>query len=667
MKTKKILAFILSLCMVFGMTAIAASAANEVPQIGIILFSNDSSTTDSSNDALAVYVDGELEYVIEETFNENVTSPADFFKYIPYDEGKSYVFKYIPSQNSNECTVIIVLAGENGFESGDSDVLFIKEDMSEYSTMETVLELNTADYSALDEAMKRVPAYFENYSAQSVANLVTAFKGIKRMLPKSKQADVDAMTAAVNAALDGLAELETPVPNGVINLGGTEEGVGKVIQILDGKYSQAEVDLPINLEVGNDSIAWCQYEYTGKYTVINSALNLVTDGAQIAIGDNRTEVTCDIDFVNVEMLASMYSVAIAKEATASVGFIGNNTFSANVFNEYEIISPAPFSVMNGGKLKIKKESTGTLLAFGGYGGAAIGGCLPVSETDESAAEIQIDGGKIFAIGRGGAAAIGSSYNLDLGKITINGGDIYAVSFGGGAAIGSGLNGKGGTIKINGGNITALNTDKSMCGAAIGTSSSVQALDLIEINGGNIVAGSKFGKYVIGDADYTDGTRVVVNGGNIFPSETNSSAAILLVTAKEGGYIEINGGTFAAEDVYKTSPETVRNSAGTALVKKTVTVDKELVGESVKITLSDGSGLVVTPNCESFAIYAPESVTVSSAVLESADTPDDPADEPDDPADEPDGGFSLLDFFRSIINWFISIFRAIINFFAGLFA
>lgn len=165
MKTKKILAFILSLCMVFGMTAIAASAANEVTQIGIILSSNDSSTTDSSNDALAVYVDGELEYVIEETFNENVTSPADFFKYIPYDEGKSYVFKYIPSQNSDECTVIIVLAGENGFESGASDVVFIKEDMSEYSTMETVLELNTADYSALDEAMKSVPAYLENYKA----------------------------------------------------------------------------------------------------------------------------------------------------------------------------------------------------------------------------------------------------------------------------------------------------------------------------------------------------------------------------------------------------------------------------------------------------------------------------------------------------------------------
>lgn len=664
MKTKKILAFILSLCMVFGMTAIAVSAANEVTeeltQIGILLSSNDSSTKESSNDALAVYVDGELEYVIEETYNENMTSPSDFFKYIPYDESKSYVFKYIPSENPEQCGVIIVLTGESGFEPGTPEVALVKEDMSEYSTMETILELNTADYSALDEAMKRVPAYLENYSAQSVENLVTAFKGIKRMLPKSKQADVNAMTAAVNAAVDGLAELETPVPNGVINLGGMREGVARGIQIINDGYSQNEFDLPVDYEHGNRIHTSFNYKYTGKYTVINSNLNFVTNIAQIGIGDNNNAFTCDIDFVNVEIITSDTVVGIADKATASVGFIGNNTFGTDVFNENDTVSYAPISIINGGKLKIKEESAGTLLAFGGYGGAAIGACIPMSETDEAVAEIQIDGGKIFAVSRGGGAAIGSSYNLDLGKITINGGDIYAVSFGSGAAIGSGLNGKGGTVKINGGNITALNTAKSMCGTAIGTSSSVRALDLIEINGGDIVAGSKFGKYVIGDADNSDGTRVVVNGGNIFPSETNSSAAILFITAKEGGYIEINGGTFAAEDVYKTHPETVKNSAGTTVVKKTVTVGKELVGESVEITLSDGSKVVVTPNCESFAIYAPESVTVSSAVLEGTETPD-------DPADEPEGGFSLLEFFRSIINWFISIFKAIINFFAGLFA
>lgn len=664
MKTKKILAFILSLCMVFGMTAIAVSAANEVTeeltQIGIFLSSNNMSLTESSNDALAVYVDGELEYVIEETYNENITSPASLLKCFPYDESKSYVFKYIPSENSDECTVMIILMGKNGFDPDSSEAVFAEEGMSEYSTMETILELNTADYSALDEAMKRVPAYLENYSTQSVENLVTAFKSIKRMLPKSKQADVNAMTAAVNAAVDGLAELETPVPNGVINLGGMREGVARIVQILDGRYSQTEIDLPLDYENGNTVHNGYEYNYSGKYTVINSDLNPVADSTLITFGDNKNAVTCDVDFVNVEMLTSFYFVGIADKATASVGFIGNNTFGTDVFNEYDTVSYAPISIINGGKLKIKEESTGTLLAFGGYGGAAIGACIPMSETDEAVAEIQIDGGKIFAVSRGGGAAIGSSYNLDLGKITINGGDIYAVSFGSGAAIGSGLNGKGGTVKINGGNITALNTAKSMCGAAIGTSSSVRTLDLIEINGGDIVAGSKFGKYVIGDADNSDGTRVVVNGGNIFPSETNSSAAILFITAKEGGYIEINGGTFAAEDVYKTHPETVKNSVGTTVVKKTVTVGKELVGESVEITLSDGSKVVVTPNCESFAIYAPESVTVSSAVLEGTETPD-------DPADEPEGGFSLLEFFRSIINWFISIFKAIINFFAGLFA
>lgn len=77
-------------------------------------------------------------------------------------------------------------------------------------------------------------------------------------------------------------------------------------------------------------------------------------------------------------------------------------------------------------------------------------------------------GSLTATGGNYGAGIGSSYDSTCGDITINGGTIIASSRWSGAGIGTGLSGTCGNITINGGNITA---SSGSLGSAIGSGNS----------------------------------------------------------------------------------------------------------------------------------------------------------------------------------------------------
>ncbi|MBR1482935.1 MAG: hypothetical protein IJ598_08235 [Ruminococcus sp.] len=177
------------------------------------------------------------------------------------------------------------------------------------------------------------------------------------------------------------------------------------------------------------------------------------------------------------------------------------------------------------------EGEGTLKVTGGNYGAAIGsyGTERNYAGDEkiNVGTITINSGNILAYGGYRGAGIGAGYHVSNQLITINGGTIRAYAGAEGAAIGNGYGTSGGaigvkavgeytggTIIINGGDIYAsynwndysdfssfdtINSNDTTdygCGIGGGYGSSV---DLIEINGGKVVAVSGGGGAAIGTA------------------------------------------------------------------------------------------------------------------------------------------------------------------------
>lgn len=69
------------------------------------------------------------------------------------------------------------------------------------------------------------------------------------------------MAAAIENAVDGLVELDDPVPNGVINM-----SAGNYVYINDSYYSEDAGYTYYNGETGDETF----YEYEGKYVILET-------------------------------------------------------------------------------------------------------------------------------------------------------------------------------------------------------------------------------------------------------------------------------------------------------------------------------------------------------------------------------------------------------------
>ena len=170
--------------------------------------------------------------------------------------------------------------------------------------------------------------------------------------------------------------------------------------------------------------------------------------------------------------------------------------------------------------KVSFEGEGTLNVTGGKYGAAIGsygtGINIPEEERVQVGEITINSGNINAYGGERGAGIGAGYHVSGNKITINGGTVRAYAGAQGAGIGCGYGTSGGkpgvaavgeytagTIIINGGDIYAasswtdfsdfssfdtINSNEVAGAWGVGIGGGYGAsVDLIEINGGKVVA------------------------------------------------------------------------------------------------------------------------------------------------------------------------------------
>jgi hypothetical protein len=162
------------------------------------------------------------------------------------------------------------------------------------------------------------------------------------------------------------------------------------------------------------------------------------------------------------------------------------------------------------------HGSGSLLACGGGGGAAIGGGF-----GSASGTITIAGGVITARSgatayRGlaepqqGSAAIGGGWGADGGVTNVTGGKVFAYGYCGGAAIGGGFGGGNGTVNISGGYVQAHSEEGA---AAIGGGNGASG-GIVTVSGGELVAFGVAPGPAIGDGTGGSGGSLTMTGGSI---------------------------------------------------------------------------------------------------------------------------------------------------------
>lgn len=206
-----------------------------------------------------------------------------------------------------------------------------------------------------------------------------------------------------------------------------------------------------------------------------------------------------------------------------------------------------------GKLTITAEDTSSSLnAYGGHGGAGIGG-----GNQRSTSNLEIANGKIHAVGGLLGAGIGGGGFGGNGEVSISGGEVTAQGGNFAAGIGGGAQGSG-KVTIKNGKVTAkTNGAAAAIGGGIGGSGDVTILD------GTVTATKNYDSYP------------VTGIGGAFGSTKKSTVRILggVVDAVGGGYgsgigggkggveVEIGGG---AQVTAKGGPGSDGYGAGAAI-------------------------------------------------------------------------------------------------------
>lgn len=614
------------------------------PDKSIIFTVTDENEDGWEGNAVVVYVDGVPTRVIT-----NRELETEIYS-MPYSSESSYVLKWISGYNAYECGLEICFPGS------DSPVCeYDALELSDFCTLETIFSYNCADYEAVDEALERIPYFLEIYSAESVEKLVTAVKAVKRMLPASKQSEVDAMAAAVEKATNELVLLDTPVPNGFINLSSCYD----VIINSDGTQGYKYVT---DWEEGENSTAYGSYSYSGKYTFFETGHDDFGEAEIIDYGIWVGSGNVEIETVNMFISGAYGTLSVLGDSNVTLTPVGANAFDSSYTEN------AGIAVSEDAKLTIN-DSDGSILAIGADGSAGIGGV----EDEHGCGDIHIKGSTVFALSIYDGAGIGGGEDTSVGTITIDGGVVHAEClYEDGAGIGQGNDGVGGDIIINGGDIVALCVSDDGDGAGIGGADD-GCINSITINGGNIIAGSMYGAAIGGgyDSDYCG--KITVNGGTLSQSIYHYDYHCFIghsygdedYEESEKSFVQINGGIINESTDYGIVPAPT-NKDGKVLEKLAVTISSELVGENVTITLSDGTKIKVNADSESFTVYAPEGTSVSDISLTPEDEIENPTDPSDPSGDDDDDMFWLWKFFIKIFNWFGSVFQAIGDFFKGLF-
>ena len=201
-------------------------------------------------------------------------------------------------------------------------------------------------------------------------------------------------------------------------------------------------------------------------------LQITTDGGRttntLTIEGGTTGAKVTLSNVNIDAPGAAVSVS----GNVELVITGTNTLHSGT--DHAGVEKAD----DNGTLTI--SGSGTLNAYGGQGGAGIGGAR-----NKNASNIVIEGGTIKANGGTWGAGIGGGQSAAGQNITIRDGNVTAIPGGEAAGIGGGYQGDGKNITIEGGTVHAESGGGNGPVAAIGGGRVYGKGENIQITGGNV--------------------------------------------------------------------------------------------------------------------------------------------------------------------------------------
>ena len=262
------------------------------------------------------------------------------------------------------------------------------------------------------------------------------------------------------------------------------------------------------LDEENDMMAEPEYQMNLKYGSItvyigDDGKQYVQQGEndpqkrgnlQITTDGGRTTNTLTIEGGTIGAKVTLSNVNIETTSDAAVSVSGNveliiaGTNTLHSGTGHAGVEKAD----DNGTLTISGTGTGTLEAYGGQGGAGIGGAW-----HKNASNIVIEGGTIEAHGGNWGAGIGGGQSAAGQNITIRDGNVTAKPGGEAAGIGGGYLGDGKNITIEGGTVYSQSGGGSGPVAAIGGGRWPGKGENIQITGGNVTVKSGTGVWIGG--------------------------------------------------------------------------------------------------------------------------------------------------------------------------
>ena len=301
----------------------------------------------------------------------------------------------------------------------------------------------------------------------------------------------------------------------------------------------------IRVYIGDDGKQYAQQGENAPQQRGN--LYITTDGGPtdntltIEGGTTGAKVTLS----NVKINASGAAVSVSGNVELIIA--GTNTNTLRSGTDHAGVEKAD----DNGTLTI--SGTGTLEAYGGQGGAGIGGAR-----NKNASNIVIEGGTIKANGGTWGAGIGGGQSAAGQNITIRDGNVTAIPGGEAAGIGGGYQGDGKNITIEGGTVHAESGGGNGPVAAIGGGRVNGVGKNIQITGGNVTVKSGTGVWIGGTngeigKDSLTGTVTYLNGSGNVVDEIVQDFDIIIngQSVNSKNYNNILGGTLCYDIEKKT--------------------------------------------------------------------------------------------------------------------
>ena len=250
------------------------------------------------------------------------------------------------------------------------------------------------------------------------------------------------------------------------------------VSVLDEENgTEVETEYQMNLKYGSITVYigddGKQYAKQGENDPQKRGnLQITTDGGRtdntLTIEGGTTGAKVTLSNVNIDAPGAAVSVS----GNVELVITGTNTLHSGT--DHAGVEKAD----DNGTLTI--SGSGTLNAYGGQGGAGIGGAR-----NKNASNIVIEGGTIKANGGTWGAGIGGGQSAAGQNITIRDGNVTAIPGGEAAGIGGGYQGDGKNITIEGGTVHAESGGGNGPVAAIGGGRVYGKGENIQITGGNV--------------------------------------------------------------------------------------------------------------------------------------------------------------------------------------